>query len=1041
MPITPTGIPLKRKFRIIIVTALVAIIIFLTIVYNHVSNNKDTIISQSVNSVSEYINDYLNSYNDNDELEEPLEQDVILEDSYNFEYKSFNDKHPLDSKYSAEIRQMFIYLNNEDVEESEDNEYDYDSSSLNINSLVNYDFSDKVIEKDILNHRYDPFKPYYKTLQESENQSYEDIMENKPYDLDPVLYWNFIIRQIDQLESNDQFIEFSWYDFINNVEYNNFLRNIHDDATSTWDSIDCSFLNDEIFDLNILNKFNKPIFFYQNENYAQEDFLKEHQDKKANETTLANSCRMLAEGEFVNDLFNPKVLQTNVNFEVRPEVYFLQSMNRIFNSLEKPISIGLINIKDNKFKQLFVKNIDTATGENFLSTGLFEKLKDSIDVTKTEQLLEDFESLDFTKLEDLYTVGEHNVTHLQDDDFTFNLQKKYYELLANIDDLTPNQKNYLESLKYNIKNHYASQYKYFVEANEIVNTYGKGYHHDHRFFRSQVSANLETLKTGILQGMLKTFTSTLKSLGITGWMSHGNMYGWMYNGLPFPYDDDIDFQMPLKHMHILAEHFNQSVLFQDPRFGYGRYFLDFGNLGGRTHGNGNNNIDGRLIDMDTGLYIDITGLSFNGEIISSKLYTQLADVLDEHIIEVQHEGEDKISYDYSYFQDQKDATLSDLEKLSNDDYKKYIEENFNDDADLKKYMEETFKTTLENEKDDFNKMTKEAKNLFKKIKEDEKDEYERKYNKVLIYLTDMTRNERYAVNKALNLVTCRNKHFVNVDDYKTLINTFYQQSPIILPVNFMDLLHAEYKIPPKYDFLEYKGYMFQPNLNSWMKSEYIENALKKVHYKPWFYDVESEIDQGFKLLKVDKSLDKKSLFTLEESEILLFNMCDFDDKSTLSIEQFNAVVDITNWASQFPQTQYRFKELSFLNEIDPKERSVIHPEYIRKTQEMFSNLYEKMINFEIGKVNNGKNKLYKESFEFLKDLELLQGHEIYGYDMTDICRSHIFPIMKNLEDTKFKEVQFLGDYNFVGKDVWVIPADNEDPKKLYNASSHDIYAK
>ena len=108
---------------------------------------------------------------------------------------------------------------------------------------------------------------------------------------------------------------------------------------------------------------------------------------------------------------------------------------------------------------------------------------------------------------------------------------------------------------------------------------------------------------------------------------------------------------------------------------------------------------------------------------------------------------------------------------------------------------------------------------------------------------------------------------------------------------------------------------------------------------------------------------------------------------------------------------------------------------------MFSNLYEKMINFEIGKVNNGKNKLYKESFEFLKDLELLQGHEIYGYDMTDICRSHVFPIMKNLEDTKFKEVQFLGDYNFVGKDVWVIPADNEDPKKLYNASSHDIYAK
>ncbi len=62
---------------------------------------------------------------------------------------------------------------------------------------------------------------------------------------------------------------------------------------------------------------------------------------------------------------------------------------------------------------------------------------------------------------------------------------------------------------------------------------------------------------------------------------------------------------------------------------------------------------------------------------------------------------------------------------------------------------------------------------------------------------------------------------------------------------------------------------------------------------------------------------------------------------------------------------------------------------------MFSNLYEKMINFEIGKVNNGKISYTKNPSNF-EDLELLQDHEIYGYDMTDICRSHIFPIMKKL---------------------------------------------
>ncbi|SGZ37927.1 uncharacterized protein HGUI_00127 [Hanseniaspora guilliermondii] len=1014
MSFNTTGFSLKRKFRILIVSILLSIIIGLTLIYSNISNQK-SIVSNSVDSVSQYINNYLS--NDEETLD-------IIEDTYEFDYKNFNDKHPLNSQYSADIRQLFSYLNIENNDES----YQLDSNTLNIDSLINYDFADKVIEKDILNHKYTPFNPYYKTLLNSKTQSLDDISQSKPYDLDPMLYWNFILRQIEQ---NVEYIDFYWYDFINNVEYNNFLRNIHNNK-EIHDSINCSFLNDEIFDLNILNSLDLPIFFYQYKDYQTMEFIDEHKDKKANESLLSKSCKIIEE-DLENQLFNPKILQTNVNFEVRPEVYHLQSMNRIFNSLDKPLSIGLINIKDNSFKQVFVNNTPTSIGDNFLNSGLFNKLKDSFQVDDVE-LLNSFENIDFMTLDKMFSLDDLNLTHLTEDAFEFNLEEKYYELLS-MDDLSPNQLHYLDSLKNNMNSHYAFQSKYFQEANEVVNTYGKGFHHDHRFFRSQVSADVATLKTGILQGMLKTFTSTLKALGITGWMSHGNMYGWMYNGLPFPYDDDIDFQMPLKHMHILAEHFNQSVLLQDPRFGNGRYFLDFGNLGGRTHGNGNNNIDGRLIDMDTGLYIDITGLSFNGEIISPKLYLELASVLDEHITETKHD--DQITYDFSYFKDQKDHSLSELEqKLSDDEIQRYVDENFQDD--FKDKAKEFVKNTLKNEKEDFDSFIKAGKKIFASIKDEDKDEFERKYNKVLIYLNEMNKHERYAVNKKLGLVTCRNKHFVNVEDYKTLINTFYQQSPIILPVNYMDLLHNEYKVPSKYDYLEYKGYMFQPNLNAWMKSEYVENALKKKHYKPWFYNTEDEID-NFKLLKVDSDLKRSSLLSLEETEILLFNMCDFDDKSTMTVEEFNVVVDITNWASQFPQTQYRFKELSLLNDLD--KRSVINPRFINSTQHLYNALYEKMIDFEIGKVNDGNNKLYKDSFEFLKDLELLHGHEIYGYDMTDICRSHILPIMKNLEDGKFKEVEFLGDYNFVGKDVWVIPGDNEHDKEVYKSYDHNIYSK
>lgn len=1012
MSFNTAGFSLKRKFRIVIISILLSIIIVLTLMYSNISIHKSIV----TDSVSQYINSYLSS-----EEEEPVE---IVEETYDFDYKSFNEKHPLESKYSADIGQLFSYLNND----NNDDQYQLDSNTLNIDSLITYDFADKVIEKDILNHKYTPFNPHYKTFLDSKTQSMDDIGQNKPYDLDPILYWNFLIRQIEQ---NVEYIDFYWYDFINNVEYNNFLRNIHNN-NDVYEAVNCSFLNDEIFDLSLLNSLELPIFFHQYKNYQDTKFIDEHKDIKANETVLSNSCKVVDE-DLENQLFSPKILQTKINFEVRPEVYHLQSMNRIFNTLEKPLSIGVINIKDNKFKQVFVNNTPTSIGDNYLNAGLFNKYKDSFNV-EDKKLVGDFESIDFTTLDKLYTTDDLNLTHLTEDDFEFNLEKKYYELLA-MDSLSPNQAHYLESLETNMNSHYAFQAKYFQEANEVANTFGKGYHHDHRFYRSQVSADVVTLKAGILQGMLKTFTSTLKALGITGWMSHGNMYGWMYNGLPFPYDDDIDFQMPLKHMHLLAEHFNQSVLLQDPRFGNGRYFLDFGNLGGRTHGNGNNNIDGRLIDMDTGLYIDITGLSFNGEVISAKLYLDLAEVLDKHIEEIKND--DKTTYDYSYFKDQRDHSLSDLEQsLSDDQLEEYVDKNF--EGDLKDDAKDLLKNTLNNEKEDFNQLIKEGKRIFSAVNDDDKDEFERKYNKVLIYLKEMTKNERYAVNKELGLVTCRNRHFISVEDYKILINTFYQQSPIVLPVNYMSLLHNEYKVPSKYDFLEYEGYMFQPNLNTWMKSEYVEKALKKKHYKPWFYNTDDEID-NFKLLKVDDGLKKDSLLSLEETEILLFNMCDFDDKVTMSVEEFNAVVDITNWASQFPQTQYRFKELALLNELE--KPSVISPVFINSTQHLYNFLYEKMVDFEIGKVNDGNNKLYKDSFEFLKDLELMYGHEIYGYDMTEICRSHILPIMKNLEDAKFKEVDFLSDYNFVGKDVWVIPGDNDKDKDVYKSYSHDIYSK
>ncbi|MCG8711191.1 LicD family protein, partial [Brenneria sp. 4F2] len=48
----------------------------------------------------------------------------------------------------------------------------------------------------------------------------------------------------------------------------------------------------------------------------------------------------------------------------------------------------------------------------------------------------------------------------------------------------------------------------------------------------------------------------------------------------------------------------------DPREGNGKFLVDVGtSITVRTHGNDQNNIDARFVDIDSGLYVDITGLS------------------------------------------------------------------------------------------------------------------------------------------------------------------------------------------------------------------------------------------------------------------------------------------------------------------------------------------------------------------------------------------------------------------------------------------------
>lgn len=182
--------------------------------------------------------------------------------------------------------------------------------------------------------------------------------------------------------------------------------------------------------------------------------------------------------------------------------------------------------------------------------------------------------------------------------------------------LTKMEKDYLDSVKFSV----ASQNnppKYFLEA-RIFNTV-IGDHYDWRFFGG-VKINTEEQEL-TLHRMVRTWLSFCRKQGITTWMAHGSLLSWYWNGIGFPWDNDIDVQVPLLSLHKLGLYFNQSLVVEDGKDGFGRYFIDVtSSITVRGHSNGKNNIDARFIDIDSGLYIDITALAVS-EDVTPKRYT------------------------------------------------------------------------------------------------------------------------------------------------------------------------------------------------------------------------------------------------------------------------------------------------------------------------------------------------------------------------------------------------------------------------------------
>ncbi|KAK6461745.1 regulator of cell wall mannosyl phosphorylation [Scheffersomyces coipomensis] len=269
---------------------------------------------------------------------------------------------------------------------------------------------------------------------------------------------------------------------------------------------------------------------------------------------------------------------------------------------------------------------------SLLNNGIIRLLTSKKLIKHTINLADSFRSFIQTRSKPAAKIDALNDTHitLVEKDFDFSTKDVEDFLNQDYTSLNTMDKSYYRSLEYSKT--LEDPPKYFGEAKLIIEVGNRGYgeHYDWRFFNGLIVEHEDQLLS--LHRLLKNYLNFCRKNGIVTWVAHGSLLSWYWNGMGFPWDNDIDVQMPIVHLHKLAQCYNQTLIVEntldskDEFDGMGRYFVDVGSsITYRKAGNGNNNIDARFIDIDTGLYIDITGLSETDDLAPSR-YDVLIDL-------------------------------------------------------------------------------------------------------------------------------------------------------------------------------------------------------------------------------------------------------------------------------------------------------------------------------------------------------------------------------------------------------------------------------
>ncbi|KAF4985643.1 hypothetical protein FGRMN_11141 [Fusarium graminum] len=146
--------------------------------------------------------------------------------------------------------------------------------------------------------------------------------------------------------------------------------------------------------------------------------------------------------------------------------------------------------------------------------------------------------------------------------------------------------------------------KYFREAPENP-------HYVYKYFEETLE--LKAQNAGI-KVLMQTYLATFRDLGVQTWLMHGSLLGWWWGKKLMPWDSDADVSVTEADMYFLAAYHNMTVYyFQYEGCPNGSFFqLEVNPAHKHRRRDDNLNfIDARWIDMQTGLFIDITAARYD----------------------------------------------------------------------------------------------------------------------------------------------------------------------------------------------------------------------------------------------------------------------------------------------------------------------------------------------------------------------------------------------------------------------------------------------